>query len=68
MTMKGKPPAVALGRFPYRNHRTVAEWRDGTSPTERRTFLWCEQCDARVDDRAAARCRSRFCQVGRGAA
>lgn len=60
-------PNAAIGSFPYRTHRTVAEWRDGALPGERRTFLWCEQCDARVEDRAARRCRSQFCLI-KGAA
>lgn len=57
----------ALGRFPYLKHRTVAEWRDGTDPRDRRTHLWCDQCDARVEASAASRCRSQFCRL-RGAA
>ncbi len=61
------PPRPALGRFPYRNHRTVAEWRDGARPGESRTFLWCDQCDARVETSTASRCRSQFCQI-KGAA
>ncbi len=54
-------PTAAIGSFPYRKHRTVAQWRDS------RTFLWCEQCDARVEDSAARQCRSPFCKI-KGAA
>lgn len=54
-------PRAAKGRFPYLNHRTLAElWANQMTGQPR---SWCAQCERRVAAAEAARCGSKFCDA-----
>ncbi|PKP92263.1 MAG: hypothetical protein CVT77_09570 [Alphaproteobacteria bacterium HGW-Alphaproteobacteria-16] len=62
---------AAPRRFPYFEHRTLAEIAAADTARERarngrpdREKLWCEQCDLTVTQQAALRCASPFCRAG----
>ncbi|WP_155006384.1 hypothetical protein [Sphingomonas hengshuiensis] len=55
---------AATGRFPYRDHRSVAELQQNRGPAlagVRR--IWCSQCDAMVGVARAVACTSTFCPI-----